>query len=186
MHRTGRKLSANSKLIFYGASGLVAGAFVGATLGLVGSLVSGEVRAALAALGAMIAIAIGTVEAFGSRVPLIQLDRETPFRWLKPGAIQWAIRNGMSLGIGAGSRLGFWLWYVIPLGSFLSGDLVVGAVGFGLYGLTRTVGARGIAFLDMHFGVSTERLLRFSTQARRLTAMQLILMGASTLVVVGV
>jgi hypothetical protein len=35
------------------------------------------------------------------------------------------------------SRVGFWLWYVVPVGAFLIGDALFGALLYGMYGLTR-------------------------------------------------
>ncbi len=178
-------MSANIKLATYIVSGTVSAAVIGALLGMLGSLVSDDTRAAISALGASVAIIVGLLEAAGRQVPLPQMDRETPYRWLRPGPIQWALRNGTALGIGARSRLGFWLWYVIPVGAFVSGEPLIGAVGFGLYGMTRTSSARGIAVLDAHFNISTERLLRFSLEARRVTAIQLVIVGISAIIAVG-
>src|SRR3712207_8459275 len=39
------------------------------------------------------------------------------------------------------SRIGFWLWYAIPLGAFLVGDPWLGAVVYGTYGFVRGLGA---------------------------------------------
>lgn len=64
-------------------------------------------------------------------------SRETPQRWVHFGALGWAVRNGLALGYGATSRIGFWSWYAVPLGALLGGDPVAGALVYGGYGLTR-------------------------------------------------
>lgn len=74
-----------------------------------------------------------------SRHPVGSTD--SPQRWIHTGAGRWALSNGAALGIGAGSRLGFWLWYVIPLASFLSGSVAAGAAMWGTYGLVRGAAA---------------------------------------------
>ena len=50
----------------------------------------------------------------------------------------WAMRNGLTLGIGATSRIGFALWYAIPFGVFCLGDPEAGAFIYATYGGLRT------------------------------------------------
>ncbi len=79
------------------------------------------------------------------RFTLPQRDRETPQSWLDLGPVRWAVLNGSALGIGAGTRIGLWLWYAMPLIAAWRGDFVVGAAMFGSYGLSRT----GLSYLGL-------------------------------------
>lgn len=98
------------------------GIAAGAILGAAGSLIAPAGRVALASTLALAAIVCATSDLMGLRLRVLQCDRETPQPWLSSGALSWAIRNGLALGLGATSRIGFWLWYVVPTSSLLSGD----------------------------------------------------------------
>lgn len=69
-------------------------------------------------------------------MPLPQLSRETSRRYGALG-LSWVARNGVAMGIGITTRLGFWLWYALPLAAALSGGPLRGAVVFGSYALVR-------------------------------------------------
>lgn len=176
-----------AKLAVYVLAGTVAAALAGAILGALGGLLTGEARALLASVAALIAVALGFAGVLHVRVPLLQIDRETPYGWLQGSPTSWALRNGAAIGFGAGTRLGVWLWYLIPLGALLSGSPVIGAMGYGAYGLARTGGA-GLLLLvqERRQGVSVWlRVLRQSARARRLADAQLLLVGVSALLIVG-
>ena len=98
----------------------------------------------------------------------------------------WAIRNGLALGFGATSRIGFWLWYVVPLGAFLVGDSIFGAVIYGTYSLIRALGATVIllGMIRLKTDISDWLIERYG-EARLLAAGQLIFLGAATAIVVG-
>jgi hypothetical protein len=116
----------------------------------------------------------------------LQFDCETPQRWINKGAWRWATRNGLTLGFGATSRIGFWLWYVIPLGAFLLGDPLASAVIYGTYGLVRALGAVVIllGMIRLKTDISDRLVAEYDT-ARVLTAGQLVLLGVATAIVVG-
>lgn len=135
---------------------LTGGVLAGGVLGIVGSLLALEVRLALASIAAIFGIAIGARELVVGRLPLLQFDRETPQPWIHRGALRWAIQNGLALGCGATTRIGFWLWYAIPIAALLSGNAWVGAGIYGTYGIARALGAVGLLVL-FRFG---PRLLR--------------------------
>jgi hypothetical protein len=102
--------------------------------------------------------AVGGRELVSRRlVPPPQLDRETAVGWLELGPYRWAVRNGAALGLGATSRLGYWLWYLVPVGAFAAGTPLLGAVVYGAYGLVRSLPALPL-YLDMRGG--TGRLSR--------------------------
>lgn len=77
------------------------------------------------------------------RAPILQINRETPESLLSRGPLLWSAANGALLGLAVTSRIGFWLWYMIPIGVFLSASPIAGAVIWGSYGLVR-LGVLGI------------------------------------------
>jgi hypothetical protein len=73
-------------------------------------------------------------------------------RWLRDARGRRSLKNGMVLGLGFTTRIGFWLWYVVPVTALASGDARVGASVWGLYGF-----ARGISPLGLTSAASDER-----------------------------
>jgi hypothetical protein len=187
VHRIGENKSRQAKLTVYVLAGTASGALAGAVLGWIGTLLAPDARAGIATLLGVLAIVVATLELLGHRVPLLQRDKETPRDWLTAGPLLWAMRNGASLGFGARSRLGFSLWYVIPVGALLSGRPLVGALGYGLYGLTRTIGAGGlVALQNRNAEVSIfSRVLALSARARAIASVQLVVVGVVTVAVAG-
>lgn len=125
-------------IVFTGGS-LFAGLLVGAGLGYSGSLVPSDVRLGLGTLAAFVAVACGSVEVAGRRIQPPQWNRETPQRWMYAGPLRAALRNGFTLGLGFTTRIGFLIWYAVPLGAFLLGDPLVGAMIYATYSLTRRI-----------------------------------------------
>lgn len=187
MHRTGFKSGPFRKLGIYVVFGCGAAALVGFCLGLLGGTLGADVRASVATIVAVGAIVVAMLELSGRPVRLVQLDRETPRDWLGGSPLRWAALNGMAIGIGAGTRLGVWLWYVIPLGALLSGDPTLGTIGYGAYGFTRTAGAGGIMLLQARYSDRPIwlRVLRGSVRARRIASAQLLFVACLALLVVG-
>jgi hypothetical protein len=175
-----------SKAIVYSLSSAVAGLVTGAALGAVGSFLPLDARLAIGSILAVVAIAVGALEFFGRRVQPPQFDCETPQRWVHRGPLRWAIRNGLALGFGATSRIGFWLWYVVPLGAFLVGDSRFGAVIYGTYGMIRALGATVIllGMIRLKTDISDWLIERYG-EARLLAAGQLVFLGVATAIVVG-
>jgi hypothetical protein len=174
------------KAFVYVLSSTATGLAAGAVLGAAGNLLPIDLRVAFGSMLAVAAIAVGGLELSGRHVQPLQFDCETPQRWVNRGPLRWATRNGLALGFGATSRIGFWLWYVVPLGAFLVGDSVLGAVIYGTYGLTRSLGA---VFVLVGMLVSktdaSDWLLERYGDARILAAGQLVFVGVSTSIVVG-
>lgn len=171
----------------YSLSSALAGLAAGAILGTIGSLLSFEFRLAVASLLGVLAILIGVLELSGRRIQVLQCNRETPPQWLDPGPLRWAIKNGLALGFGATSRIGFWLWYAVPIGALLAGAPELGAVVYGTYGFVRGAGVWGI-LLGHHtasFDVS-DWLFEHTKTAKKLAAGQLIFLGVVVSIVVGV
>ncbi len=186
MHRNQAGRSWITKAIVYSFSSALAGVVTGAILGAVGSLLALDFRLAIGSVLAVAAIAVGGLELFGRRIQPLQFDCETPQRWVNKGPLRWATRNGLTLGFGATSRIGFWLWYVIPLGAFLVGDWMLGAVIYGTYGLVRALGAMVILFGMMRMKTDiSDWLIQHYGDARVLAAGQLVFLGVVTALVVG-
>jgi hypothetical protein len=116
----------------------MAGSAAGISLGFVGGFVSGHTRIGVASMAAVLAVILGLCELFKSR-PLrpLQLDRETPQRWRFSHVLVWSAKNGMALGFGATTRIGFWLWYAVPLAAFVAGSAWLGAAIYGAYASAR-------------------------------------------------
>ena len=175
-----------SKAVIYALAATVAGLLAGAALGTLGSLLPLHVSLAVGSILAIAAIAVGGLELFGRRTQPWQFDCETPQRWVDRGAWTWATRNGLTLGFGATSRIGFWLWYVIPLGAFLIGEPGAGAAIYGTYGLVRALGAPAILLGMMRLKTDvSDRLIQGYASARVLAAGQLVFLGVATAIVVG-
>jgi hypothetical protein len=174
------------KATIYVLASAVAGLVAGAALGTAGGLLPLEIRVAAGSILAIAAVALGSLEVVGRRFQPLQFDCETPQRWVNRGPLRWAIRNGLTLGFGATSRIGFWLWYVIPLGAFLVGDPAAGAAIYGTYGLVRALGAPmillGTTRLERDI---SDRLIEGYAVARVLAASQLVFLGLATAIVVG-
>jgi len=122
---------------YKGAATVVSGgafaALLGGLVGWVGGEVPTGLRAAMGTLGAIVLVAAAVFP----RLPVPQRDVETERSLLSRGPIAWAAVNGGLLGIAITSRIGFWLWYVVPLASFLLGSWWAGALIYGWYGFSR-------------------------------------------------
>jgi hypothetical protein len=176
------------KALVYAAAAGVAGAVAGLTTGVVGGLLPRDVRIATATLVATVAAVLAAAELAGRRVRVVQFDRETPQRWLHSGAIAWATMNGAALGTGAGSRLGFWLWYAMPLAGLLSGDPLVGAAVWGAYGFARAAAA-GVMIVAARRRGGVDAvglwLARHNGTARRVAAAELAVLAAGVALTAG-
>jgi hypothetical protein len=176
------------KAVAHVGSSTVAGVAAGALLGLAGAQVGSTALTVIATLFGCVALAIACIELSGRRVPVVQRDVETPQRWLHSGPLRWALVNGGTLGFGATSRLGFWLWYAVPAGSLLSADPALGAAIYGTYGFVR--GIASVALVVRGWGGGLDRialrLLALSRPARRLAAADLAVVGAAFMVGAGI
>lgn len=158
------------------------GAAFGSALGVIGSLLQPQVRASMVVALGLLGAGLGALEVSRGRLAPPQCSRETPQLWLDNGALVWSARNGATLGAGFATRLGFWLWFAVPIGALLSADAILGAVLYGTYGFVRGSlaplllcaeqlrGNRGIDALAMS-------MLRRAPVARRLAAAELLAIG---------
>lgn len=166
------------KAAVFSLSSALAGLAGGALLGAVGSVLSHDVRVALVSVLAVPAIVLGGIELVGHRLQPLQCDRETPQAWVRLGPLRWAMLNGIALGSGGWSRIGFWLWYTVPIGALLMGNPVLSGLLFGTYSFVR-----GAAVWVIVFGIVRRRagyarwLLGGARVARVVTAGLLVLVG---------
>lgn len=176
-----------SSAALYSVASLVGGAASGAVLGFMGSALSPTSRVGIGTLLGFLGVVIGGLDVLGRASPPLQCDRETPKRWVGHGATGWAIRNGLALGCGAGSRIGFWLWYAIPAGALLFGNAASGALLYGTYGAARGI----LAWPLMNFAKHNPQwdqgvwLLRKMPAAKALSASLLLFVSVFITVVVG-
>ncbi len=162
---------------------------VGSILGGVGAIAPLPMRVALGALVALLGVVLAGSELSGVWRRVLQCDRETPRQWLERGARYGAIRNGLALGHGASTRIGFWAWYAIPFGALLLGNPLYGALIYGSYGATRGVLVWGwVALRSWKIDAGSDVtvwVLAQQTRARRLAALQLLLTCAATVAAIG-
>lgn len=177
-----------SKAVVFSLSSAVGGLGTGVALGVAGSLIPPQVRTASGSLLAIVAIVVGGLELTGRHLRPPQCDRETPQRWVHAGPLRWALRNGLALGCGAATRLGFWLWYAIPAGALLAGRLDLGAAIYGTYGAARGVAVWGIILVLARRADNdiTGWLVGHRGTARIVAAAQLVFLGVTMAIVMGV
>lgn len=137
VHRNQEGRHWSGKAVAYSVGAAIAGVALGAILGFLGSGLSSSARLGLVALVGFVAIAAGIVALPPFEMSPPQLDRETDQRWMNRGAWRGAVLNGLALGAGFTTRIGFWLWYLIPVAAFLSGSAWHGAIVYGTYALAR-------------------------------------------------
>jgi hypothetical protein len=119
-------------------SSFIASSATGAGIGYLGGSVEAPARGVVSVALAVAVAAVGTRETTGTMQRLPQRARETSRRQLWVGALfRAAVHNGLSLGFGGGTRIGFAVWYFVPAGAFLLANPVLGALVYGAYGLTR-------------------------------------------------
>ena len=158
----------------------------GALLGLTGGLLPLQARVSSATVLSLIAMALGTWELIVGRLNPLQCNRETPQQWIRKGPYHWALRNGIALGIGITTRIGFWIWYVVPVSAFLIGRPLEGAIVYGTYGIVRGATVWPALLL---YRVSPEPLglwlLRHNATARYVSSCVLLATGTLAALVVG-
>jgi hypothetical protein len=170
-------------LATYVLAGTVSGAMAGAVTGALGATLSEAVRYSVGTVLGVVAMGVGVASLVGDSRPL-QCDRETPREWVQRGPVVWPLLNGAALGFGATSRLGFWLWYFIPIGAFLMGEPLVGAAIWAAYGFTRTASAGVVWYLQARGHDSMEILARRSTVSAAASALTIAL-GSALFVLMG-
>ena len=188
MYRDGSRRGWFGAASLFVLASAAAGGAAGFVLGLLGSSVGTSPRLAVASLLALTGTAVGAVELAGRPVALLQVDCETPKRWVEDGPVRWAVKTGGALGLGGTSRIGFWLWFVVPLGALLVGDPLLGAAIYGTYGLVRGLGPWGIILGEMlagRGGDTSWSLLERREVARGAASAHLVFVGVALVGIIG-
>lgn len=73
------------------------------------------------------------------------------------------------------------MWYVIPLGAVLSGDPFLSTVGYALYGFTRTACVGAVVAIEFRHPSAGQTILDGVAIARRMTSLQLLIIGVAAL-----
>ena len=151
-----------------------------------------ESRIALAAVLAVVAALAGAAELAGRKVRVLQFDCETPRRWVDQGAFRWAVKTGATLGVGGTTRIGFWLWFAVPLGAFLVGDVAAAVSIYGTYAAARGLGPIGVILAGNIVNARRPSadagwwLSRQGETARVVASAQLVLVGVAIAGIVGI
>jgi hypothetical protein len=132
------KLTVSLRGMAFVLSAVTVGFAAGSAVGFGGSKIPRDARVAISLGAAFVFAVIGVIEVTGRRVPLPQLSRETTRRYGEM-AMGSVIRNGTAMGAGITTRIGFWLWYVVPVAATLSGTALGGAIIFCVYSFTRGI-----------------------------------------------
>jgi hypothetical protein len=117
-------------------SAVAAALLAGNMIGLLGAAIDPMTRAMSAALAAA-----ALLWSAATRRHPWQLNRETNQRWLTYGDWRTAALNGLALGLGFTTRIGFWLFYVVLLSAFVVADPLYAALGYAAYAASRVGGS---------------------------------------------
>jgi hypothetical protein len=192
VHRNQAGREWKEKAAVFALAAVLAGVGVGASLGALGSLVSSSVRAAVVTLLSLAGLVLGALDLTPKARKPLQFDRETAQRWMNRGALTGAAMNGAALGSGFFTRLGYWLWFVLPVCCFLSASPSTGAVVLGSYGLVRGLipaaviahrAVVGSATEDV--GVLEEWLLSQKVRARTVAGLSLVALSTVGVLLAG-
>jgi hypothetical protein len=165
--------------LFVGAS-VATGLAAGACLGLIGAALSSHAADALAVALGVLAVLSAIRQLRGKKRVFVQRDRETPYRWLYGNRYAWAVKNGLALGIGFTSRLGYELWYLVPVTALLTRNVLGGALIFATYSFIRAVSSA--ALLPLFRKVGTAGLLAIiDRQRERFSLLTTVALGAGGL-----
>lgn len=174
--------------MIFALSATLSGALAGTILGGLGQELPVSIRVSLSSSLALVAVGIGGVTLLGLRLKPIQRQCETPKSWVFAGPLRWAAWNGAALGVGATTRIGFWLWYVTPISAFLIGQPILGAALYGTYGFTRAASS-GVLLLSQPRWIRADDLglwmISQATLARHLSAAYMVAGGLIVAIIVG-
>ncbi len=128
VHRTGDDRAMWVKATLHALGAAVGGAILGAGVAQLGAALSPADRAAA---GSLLGAALAVVSML--RLPVLERNTETPQSLLRLGSVGWSVANGALLGTAVTNRIGYWLWYAVPIGCFVSGEPLAGAAIWGVF-----------------------------------------------------
>lgn len=162
----------------------VVGAIAGGLVGGLGGSLPEDFRLAAVGLALIGLNALFVADALGGPVPMLERNRTTPRRWVEESAAGWSLKTGAALGFGVTNRIGFPVWYLVPVLALGTGSWIAGGVVWAVYGLLRTA----ITMLDglrltRHDGFVTTsaRRLRSEPLMRRLSSSAGLVVGLGVL-----
>ncbi len=137
-------VSSSRKRRFFSSAGLVAaGAAAAAAVGgMVGALGAVFPPVPLAVLVTLAACAL--LAGISASERPWQIDRETPGVWLAYHDWRTIALNGAALGAGFGTRIGYWAWYLLPLGAFALAKPHYGAAILSIFAVARLALSVGV------------------------------------------
>jgi hypothetical protein len=188
VRRNPLNLSRNTVMLLYVGAGAVGGALAGGALGWLGSLLEAGTRLAAITAAGVAGLVLAVAALRGRWRPVLQCDIETPQRWVFQGAPAWSLKNGLALGFGMFTRLGFVLWYAIPVGALCAGGWIAGAAVYGTYATARTGGAAVIWSLGKRRGDVDPIIRRLEDQHpvwQTVASLHLLLLSGMTITLVG-
>ena len=143
----GRNRKYWSALALHILGATLSGAIFGAILGLLGKIFGAPWGAAGFVAIALVAGLYAARELFGAPIPLPDLDRQVPDWWrtfYSPNVA--ALLYGFGLGVGFFTFLTFGTYAAVATGAFVSGNVALGALLMGAFGLVRSLAVAVGAF----------------------------------------
>jgi len=128
--------------LFVGVA-LLSASLLGAVLGGFGQLLGAPTREVVSILALLVTSWVAL-----SRTHPWQLERETNVNWLLYRDWRTAAYNAISLAFGFTTRIGFWLFFLVPIGAFMAGEARLGALIYGAYAASRTCASLAQAIIS--------------------------------------
>jgi hypothetical protein len=128
-------------LLAHAVGAVIAGAGLGALLGLVGQAVLGaRGLAGSAAVVAVVGLTLGLTEVGVLKLPVMQAPRQTVKQWRERlGAIGAPLAWGLDLGSGLTTYVPFAAYWLVPVAAVARGNVAYGALLVGVFGLARAL-----------------------------------------------
>lgn len=189
-HRGQTHLDWRLKALIFMLAATASGLACGALLAWLGGYLPAGTRVTGGSLAAVALLLVGLWHLAAQSPRMLERECQTAQSWLERGAVGWAVSNGLALGSGFYSRIGFVSWYAVPLTAVGFGDPVVGALVFGTYAATRGAAAGVWILLEWFFGDPNrrdlaDRILAWNAPARPLSAALLVAFAMAAIVIVG-
>ena len=184
VHRTGDDRAMWVKATLHALGAAVGGAILGAGVAQLGAALSPADRAAA---GSLLGAALAVVSML--RLPVLERNTETPQSLLRLGSVGWSVANGALLGTAVTNRIGYWLWYAVPIGCFVSGEPLAGAAIWGVFVCARLatiiVVARAMIRRPDRAPLLADSLLALRSEARAVMTALAVVTGTLIVLLLG-